>query len=292
MNWLNYHHLYYFRAIAQEGSIAKASEKLRIGQPSLSAQLKLLEDQLGKKLFERRNRKLVLTDSGAEALKYANEIFKMGEEMVEVLKDKTIDNKIHLQVGALDSVPKNVVSALVMQAYKTAPCSVSILEGKGDELMRELRAHKIDLILSNYPAEAGEDTAFYSRSIAKMPVFIYGAKKYQKLKNNFPQSLSGMPIVLPTVHSKLRHDMDHFFSLNKIEINKIAETQDSSLQRSLAENELGLAPFSSSQDEKHANIIKIGKLHNVFEEIWLISSKRKLENPVAKSLMKAFALKI
>ncbi len=130
MQWLNYHHLYYFRVIANEGGIAKAAEKLRLGQPTLSLQLKQLEEMVGKPLFERRNRKMILTEAGRSALDYANEIFRLGDEMLEVLKDRTINNQTHLQIGALDSVPKSVTLALVREAYKTGPCTVSILEGK------------------------------------------------------------------------------------------------------------------------------------------------------------------
>ena len=151
MQWLNYHHLYYFRTIAMQGGIAKAAEKLRLGQPTLSTQLKQLEEMVGKPLFERRNRKMILTEAGKAALDYANEIFRLGDEMIEVLQDRTSGNQTHLQVGALDSVPKNVILSLVMEAYKiSSTCTVSILEGKGDELFRELYNHKIDLILSNF----------------------------------------------------------------------------------------------------------------------------------------------
>ncbi|MGE0616913.1 MAG: LysR family transcriptional regulator, partial [Bacteriovoracia bacterium] len=138
MTWLNYHHLFYFRAIANEGGIARAAAKLRLGQPTLSTQLRQLEETLGVALFERRNRKMVLTEAGLAALDYANEIFRLGDELLEVMKDKTVDNKTHLQIGALDSVPKSVILSLAKAAYRIGPCTVSILEGKGDELFREL----------------------------------------------------------------------------------------------------------------------------------------------------------
>src|SRR3989344_2207258 len=112
MDWLNYHHLYYFRTIAQEGGIARAAAKLRLGQPTLSSQLKRLEDAIGRPLFERRNRQMVLTETGRAALDYANEIFQLGEEMIEVLQDKNLRNETHLQIGALDSVPKSVILSL------------------------------------------------------------------------------------------------------------------------------------------------------------------------------------
>lgn len=291
MQRLNYHHLYYFKIIATEGGIARASEKLRIGQPTLSSQLKQLEDSIGKTLFERRNRKLILTEAGRAALNYANEIFNLGDEMIEVLQDRTSENLLHLQIGALDSVPKSVIHALVVEAHKIAPCTVSILEGKGDELFRELRAHKLDLIVSNYPTLKIEESQVYAKSVAKLPVAVYGCAKDKELKKSFPKSLDGKSFVLPTIHSKLRHDLDHYFKLNQIKAISVAETQDTSLQKLLAENGVGLAPFSESGGMKGSGLIRLGRLPGIYEEIWLIAAERKLENAIATKLVNTFSLR-
>lgn len=288
MQWLNYHHLFYFRVIANEGGIAKAAEKLRLGQPTLSLQLKQLEEMVGKPLFERRNRKMVLTEAGRAALDYANEIFRLGDEMLEVLQDRSLNNQTHLQIGALDSVPKSVTLALVMEAYKAGPCTVSILEGKGDELFRELYAHRIDLILSNFPAPAGESSQVFSKSVAKLPVSIYGSEKFQALKKSFPKSLEGKPMVMPTLHSKLRHDLNHYFKLQDITIHAVAETQDTSLQTLLASHGLGLAPLSEVGEVE--GLKRLGRLKGVHEEVWLVSAQRKVENPIAAKLFESFTL--
>lgn len=293
MSWLNYHHLYYFKVIATEGGIAKASRKLRLGQPTLSVQLRQLEDAMGKPLFERRNRRLVLTETGRSALNYANEIFRLGNEMMEVVQDRPVGTEIHLQVGALDSVPKTVILALVLQAYRLQPCTVSILEGKGDELLRELVSHRIDLVLSNYSLLPMERTQVYSRSIAKMPVSVYGEKRFRGLRKAFPASLEGQPFVLPTIHSKLRHDLDHYFKLQGVRITPIAETQDTSLQKLLCLQGIGLAPLSKTAAKElvsERRLGAIGTLKGVHEEIWLISAERRIENPVAAKLMKTFSL--
>lgn len=293
MKWLNYHHLYYFRVIATEGGIAKAAEKLRLGQPTLSAQLRQLEESVGTPLFERRNRKMLLTEAGKSALNYANEIFKLGDEMMEVLQDRMVGNQTHIQIGALDSVPKSVILSLAREAYKIAPsCTVSLLEGKGDELFRELYAHKIDLILSNYPSPVHEQRQVYSKSVAKLPVSIYGSDSFRKLKRSFPQSLVGQPFVLPTAHSKLRHDLNHYFKLHNIHIVPVAEIQDTSLQRIFAKQGIGLTPLSevNSEDLVKEDLHRIGALPAVYEEVWLISAQRKLENPIAAKLIATFNL--
>jgi LysR family transcriptional activator of nhaA len=148
--WINYHHLNYFRIIALEGSISKAADKLKIGQPTLSAQLKQFEDTIGIQLFERKHKKLIITESGSLALEYANEIFRMGGELLEVLHDRFIPNRPHVQFGALDSVPKYIVLSIAKAALKAGRCTVSLLEGSGDDLLREMSMHKIDLVISNY----------------------------------------------------------------------------------------------------------------------------------------------
>lgn len=291
---LNYQHLFYFKTIATEGGIAKAAEKLRLGQPTLSAQLKQLEESIGRQLFERRNRKMILTEAGRAALDYANQIFNLGSELVEVLQDRTVDDQPHLQIGALDSVPKGVVFSLVNNAHKLSPhCLVSILEGEGDRLFLELRNHRLDLLLSNFPPPLSEQGRVYSKLVARLPVAIFGTKSFSSLKRSYPQSLSEAPLVLPTSHSKLRHDIDHYFKLKDLKVNVVAETQDSSLQTLLALQGMGLAPLpeihvkSAMQTE---GLVKIGGLKGVFEEIWIISARRRLENPVAAGLMKSFSI--
>lgn len=291
MQWLNYHHLYYFSVIAREGGIAKAAEILRLGQPTLSAQLKQLEQMIGRPLFERRNRRLILTETGRAALEYANEIFRLGGEMLEVLKDGTSQDQTHIQIGALDSVPKSILISIVMRAYKIAPwCTVSILEGSSDELFNELKNYKLDLIVSNFPLQAKEQTQVYSRSVGKLPVSIYGIDKFKSIRRNFPKSLDGHSMVLPTAHSKLRHDLNHFFKINDIKITAVAETQDTSLQKLIAKQGVGLTPLPEMEETKEHDLVKIGRLEDVYEEIWLISAQRKLENFVAQEIMKTFTL--
>ncbi|MFZ4405227.1 MAG: LysR family transcriptional regulator, partial [Pseudobdellovibrionaceae bacterium] len=154
-SWINYHHLLYFKTIAEENSVSKAALKLRLGQPTLSAQLKQFEENIGVKLFERQHKKLVLTEQGKVALDYARNIFKMGEEMYEVLHDQLTPNRVHLQIGALDSIPKQIILQLSKAALKVQACTISLIEGKADEIIRELNAHRIDLFVTNHLPPAG-----------------------------------------------------------------------------------------------------------------------------------------
>jgi LysR family transcriptional activator of nhaA len=293
MAWLNYHHLYYFRTIATEGTVAKAAKKLRLGQPTLSKQLAQFEGSLGHKLFDRRSKRLHLTEAGRVALDYANEIFRLGEELQGVMNERLISDRYEIQVGAMDSVSKHLVLKLINDAQKYGNCVVSIVEGKGDELIREIKAHRIDLIVSNYAPPVTEASGLYAKMIARMPVVICGDKKFAALRQDFPNSLKGQPFVMPTSHSRLRHDVEHYFKLNQIHVNVVVEVQDTSLQKLIGASGTGLIPVADAAVAELSaakDLQVLGQLPGVYEELWLIGVERRLANPVAAHLMKNFSV--
>lgn len=291
--WINYHHLNYFRIIAIEGSISKASEKLKVGQPALSAQLKQFEETIGVNLFERKHKKLILTEAGQITLDYANEIFKMGGELIEVLHDRIVPSRPHIQIGALDSVSKNIIFAISKSAWKIARCSITLLEGSADELLREMHRHKIDLIVSNYVPQSIGDQKLYSKLIAKVPIGIYGSKKFLKLKKDFPYSLQDQPFVIPTNHSKLNYDLQNYLKEHSISVDIIAETQDTALQKIFGIESMGLVPLPEFSAETYVDnkmLYKLGTIEGVFEDVYLLANSRKIENPISSQLMKHFKL--
>jgi LysR family transcriptional activator of nhaA len=291
--WINYHHLYYFKTIAEEGTVSRAAEKLRVGQPTLSAQLKQFEDQLDVQLFERVNKRLVLTEHGRIALDYAKNIFRMGSEMYEVLHDRLRPLKPTLHIGSLDSVPKQVVAQMVRQAQKISECQISLVEGKSDELIRELQAHRLDLLVSNFLPGTPDAKGLYPRSISKKNVSFFGSPRFKALRKGFPQSISGQPMILPTYDSRMRQDLDHWAKLHKIELNIIIESQDISVKKLLATEGLGLVPAASHSVQGQilrGELIEVGQLTGVSEELFLISAQRKIENPIASKLKEVFTL--
>src|SRR3989304_9486656 len=116
MDWLNYHHLLYFWTVVREGGVSKAAEKLRLSQPTISAQVKMLEDALGERLFQRKGRTLVLTDVCRVVDRYADEIFTVGHELLETLKGQPSSRAPQLTVGVAKAVPKVVGYRLVRPA--------------------------------------------------------------------------------------------------------------------------------------------------------------------------------
>lgn len=279
--------------IAELNSISKAAEKLLLGQPTLSAQLKQFEDSLGVQLFERQHKKLILTEHGKLALEYARNIFKMGGEMYEALHDRLKPSKINIQLGALDSIPKQVMLQLTQAALKIAPCSISLVEGRFEELMRDLTSHKLDLAISNFLPRLEATKGMYHKVISKRPLGIYGSPQYKSLRKKFPQSLNDQPIVLPTYDSQMRYDLEHWLSLNEISVDVVAETQDTALKKLMATNSMAMIPAASHTVQRQilsGELILIGELSNVTEELYLLSAHRKIANPVAAELMKTFDL--
>lgn len=291
--WINYHHLLYFQIIAETGSVSKAAEKLRLGQSTLSAQLKQFENTLEIPLFERHHKKLILTEQGKMALDYARQIFKLGDEMLEVLNDRLLPARTHLQIGALDSIPKEIILELTKAAFNVHQCHVSLIEGKPDELLRDLMAHKMDLFLTNFLPKSYDLKGLNYRSVIKTPIKIYGAPKFRNLRKNFPNSLINQPFILPTYDSKLRTDLEHWFRSQDLHVDIIAETQDITLKQLMCSGGLGLIPAASHYIGKNAlggELIEIGSLTNVYEELFMITASRKIANPLAVELMKKFTL--
>lgn len=292
-HWINYHHLFYFKTIAEEGTVSKAAEKLRLGQPTLSAQLKQFEDTLGVQLFERLHKKLVLTEQGKVALDYSKNIFRMGSEMYEVLHDRLKPLRPSLHLGALDSVPKQIVLQLVKHAFRISPCQISLSEGKSDEMLRELIAHRMDLMVTNFLPTGIDAKGLYPKSITKKNVAFYGAPKFKTLRKGFPKSISGVPMIFPTYDSRLRQDLDHWAKLNKIELNIITESQDISVKKLMAVSELGLIPTAThtvTGQILRGELVEIGQLQGVHEELFLVTAQRKIENPIASKLRDTFAV--
>lgn len=288
MRWLNYHHLIYFRTIAVYGSIARASEVLGVGQPALSSQLKNFEEYLGIKLFERKNRRLNLTEAGKVSLEYANQVHNLGQELLNTIENKSFLKSVQLNVGATDSIPKHLISDIVEFAHKKTGCFLSIIEGDSDTLLRQLQTHQIELIISDHELKSTGTAKIYSQRIYRGNVVAAASPDFASAKRKFPASLADLPCIVPTNHSKLRLDIDNFFNLSGIKPNYIGETQDTSLQKILAVKGDGvvfLPEFAITSYVKQKKLMKLGTLDGVCAEYFLIYGKRVIENPALELLL-------
>ena len=293
--WINYHHLFYFKTIAEEQSVSKAAQKLRLGQPTLSAQLKQFEDIIGVQLFDRKHKRLILTEQGRIALQYAQNIFRLGDEMIDALNDRIKPEKIKIQIGALDSIPKSLLTEISENCLTEFSCQIVWNEGNLDYLLKQLYSHKLDLVVSNYLPKSKDSQSFQHRLVKKSPVHFYGNKNFKSLKKNFPESLKDQKFILPTYDSQLREEIEYWFKAARLPFDIIVETQDGALKKQLAEIGLGLIPdtISSVQSSLDQEILfDIGALGDVNEKIYFISSERKITNPPADYLMQKFNFKL
>lgn len=290
--WVNYHHLYCFYVVVTEGGLTQAAKVLGIGQSALSIQMKQFEECLGFSLFERSHRSLAPNEMGKVVLSYAREIFKLGGEMVETLFDQPIDRRVHVRIGALDTIPKHLVVQLVQAAREVRECVISVVEGGPDFLLEELRQHRIDLMCSNGFPNAEPDQV-YVRRIARVPLWVAGGDRYRKFAAGFPGSIQGQPMVLPTPDSRVRSEFESYCRHRGIDTEIQVETQDVMVQKLLALRGLGMTvvpEFAIREYVQRRELFLLGKLQGAFEELFLVAASRKLENPVAAVLMRKFRI--
>lgn len=293
-SWINYRHLYYFTAVAEYGTVSLAAKKLRVSQPTLSAQIKRLELDLGVKLIQRQGGKIRVTEHGAVVLKYSKSIFSLGSEMLEVLQDEHKPVRPMLHIGALDSIPKQVIVEVTQFALREASCQIMITDGKLQPLIRDLESHRIDIVITNaLPASLSAAGLSY-RSFSKHPVALYGAKSFNKVRDGFPRSVSGQPLILPTHESKIRQDVDYWARSNQVELNLVAESEDIATKKLLAVNGCGLiiaARHTVTRQVALGELIEIGTLSGIHEELFFVIAQRKITNQVAKRIWDKFSLR-
>ena len=202
--------------------------------------------------------------------------------------------KIKIQIGALDSISKSLLTEISEKCLSEFPCQIVWSEGSLDYLLKQLYSHKLDLVISNFLPKSKDSQSFFHRLTKKSPVHFYGNKNFKALKKNFPESLKDQKFILPTYDSQLREEIDHWFKASRLQFDIVVESQDSALKKQLADKGLGIiaATATSVQDSINQDILfDIGTLGDVTENIYFISSERKITNPPADFLMQKFSFK-
>lgn len=236
MEWLNYHHLRYFWTVAKEGSLARAAAKLHVSQPSISEQIRELESAFGEKLFRREGRSNKLTDAGQVVFGYAEEIFALGRELINAVNQRPGSRRLRLIVGVADSFPKLVTNEILKPVF-TMPQAMHVVcrEGKMEDLLAQLAAHRLDLVLSDEPAPSVANFKVFSHTLGDSCVTLCAAAKLAgKLKRNFPKSLDAAPALLPAENTSMRRSLETWFRAHNLKPNVIAEFDDLALMKVMA----------------------------------------------------------
>ena len=292
MQPLNYHHLLYFYVVAREGSIARATKVLDLTQPTISGQLRTLEQALGEKLFERRGRNLVLTERGHVIYRYAEEIFSLGDELVRTLQGQPTSGPLRFAVGVSDSLPKLTTHRLLAPALALqAPMRLLLRIGKTDQLLADLSIHALDLVLADTPINPGVKVRAFNHLLGECDVTVFAtAALADKYHRNFPRSLQDAPFLLPTQGTALRRSLEQWFEAENIHPVVAAEVEDMALLQVLGQEGLGLfAAPTVVEDEirRQYRVEPIGRIEAVRERFYAISIDRKLKHPAVLAISKA-----
>jgi len=291
---MNYHHLRYFWAVAREKSVSRAAKELRVAQPTVSEQIRLLEDSLGERLLERAGRGVELTEIGKVAFRFADEIFSLGAELSDTLKGRTQGRPTRLTVGVLDAIPKWVTARILaplMAVSGSVGLRVVCYEDKAERLLDDLSAHTLDVVLADGPIGPSHDARAHNHLLGEAEVAVFGTVELvREAKRSFPRSLAGMPFLLPTPDAPLRRALEGWLDERGILPNVVGEIQDSALLTTFGEMGKGLFAAPDAVDEailRARGLAKAGGLVPLRERFYAVTVARKLEHPAVASLVSA-----
>lgn len=292
MDTLNFHHLRLFWAVAREGNLTRASGKLCLTPQTVSGQIRTLEDALGEKLFRRTGRRLVLTEVGQVVLRHANDIFSIGDELLETLRGQPTGRPLRLAVGVADVVPKLVAHRLIEPAlHMDEPTAVICREGPPEKLLAELAVHRLDVVLLDSPFPRAVRVKAYNHELGRCGVtFMARPDLATRLRERFPRSLDQAPVLLPSKDAVLRRELDDWFKLRRVHPVIVGEFEDSALLKVFGQAGAGFFTVPSViEDEviRQYQVQPIGATSDITERFYAISVERRIRHPAVAAICEA-----
>jgi LysR family transcriptional activator of nhaA len=274
MDQLNFKHLYYFYVVAKEGSIKASAEKLHVSQPTISDQIRLLEEYFGGPLFERKNRSLVLNRSGDLALKYAERIFSLSQEVTSRLRHNVEAPKRQLDIGITNHMSQYFLYDTLMPLFAQEEVSISIKEGERHLLLADLEEGRLDLVFTDNRESISAVMDSYRVGVNR--TFVVAHKKYRSCRRNFPEGLNNIPFFNYTSDSTLKFEIDLFFSKNGLAPRVIGEADDVNLFQVVTEQGLAFTivpEVAKSRFCLNKDIIVLGELTEFQASVWGVVKK-------------------
>ncbi len=291
MEWLNYHHLFYFWTVARTGSIARAGQELRLAQPTISNQLKTLEGSLGVKLLERQGRRLVLTDVGRTVLRYADDIFRTGQELQRAVKGLPTGQRLRLMAGVADVIPKRMAARLLQPAVDAYPDLILVCrEGPVPELLAALAVHELDVVLADVPVSEAIKVKAFNHRLGDCGTTFFAAPRLAHLKKDFPRSLRDAPALLPSEGTALRRTVDAWLAGLGLPPRLAGEFDDSALMKVFGARGTGFFAAPQVLEEEiraEYSVVPIGRVEELRESFYAITVERKLRHPGVVALAEA-----
>lgn len=283
---LNYQHLRYFWAVASEGNLTRAAEKLHVSQSAVSVQLRKLEKSIGQELFDRRGRGLELTSMGKLALDYADTIFSLGDEMMEALDETAAVQQRRIRVGALATLSRNFQIALLGPFLHHDEVRLSVRSGSLNELVERLERHDLDLVLSNFLPSRGESSSWVAHTLDTQPVSLVG--RAPRETEEIAELLAGEPIVLPSRESGVRIGFDALVDRLGVRPRIVAEVDDMAMLRLVAREHDGLAvvpPIVVHDELVSGTLLEVARLPELEETFYALTTARDLPRPFLKEIL-------
>lgn len=289
IEWLNYHHLRYFWAVAREGSVSRAAQQLRLAQPTVSEQIRALEHAIGERLLARAGRGVVLTEVGKTVYAFADEIFRLGRDLQDTIKGRPTGRPSRLGVGILDAVPKLAAFRILEPVLAMdPPVRLVCVEDTPERLLDRLSTHELDVVLADAPIGPSHASRAYNHLLGECRVGIFGTPRLARAaRRRFPDSLAELPFLLPTTDTTLRRSLDAWLDQRGILPNVVAELEDSALIVEFGALGAGLfaAPDAIMEDALRARgLQRVGSIDPLRERYYAISIERKLAHPAVVAI--------
>ncbi|HPC59810.1 MAG TPA: LysR family transcriptional regulator [Verrucomicrobiota bacterium] len=289
VEFLNYHHLRYFWVAAKEGGLTRAAEKLRVSQPSICTQIQALERALGEKLLRRTPRGLTLTEAGQKVFSFAEEIFSLGEDLMNTMRQRPSARPLRVAVGIADSLPKLLTYQMLKPIFHLPqPIQAACCEGKVPDLLGQLATYRLDIVLSDEPAPASGNLKTFNHLLGECGVsFCAEPKLAARLKRRFPRSLHEAPALLPSPNSALRRSLEKWFGEQQVAPRLVAEFDDAALVKVAATHGLGFfaLPTLVAHDAVSRYGVKvIGQARGCRQQFFAISAERRLTHPAVVAI--------
>jgi LysR family transcriptional regulator, transcriptional activator of nhaA len=289
---LNYLHLLYFWTVAREGSMTAACKKLDVTQPTISMQIRKLEQSLGHKLFERVGRGIELTETGRTVFDYAEDIFSLGRALVGALNGQVEGRQVRLTVGIPHAMPK-LITYRLLEPVLADPDRVQLICHEADltQLIAGLAVHRYDVIISDMPIAPGARVRSFNHPLGECPIAICGTKSLvNRYRRDFPRSLHRAPMLLPTPNTDMRRSLDRWFAQQEITPRIVAEFDDSALLKEFGQGGWGVFPVPAAvvkEVKKQYSVQQVGILEEVRARYFAITTERKLKNPAVVTIAEA-----
>jgi LysR family transcriptional regulator, transcriptional activator of nhaA len=289
MTFLNYHHLRYFWAAVKEGGVTRASRRLNVTQPTISSQIRDLEDALDEELIARDARKLELTEAGQICYRYAEQIFDLGRDLVDELSGKDVERPRDLTVGLVNSLPKLLAHRLLQPAMGLANVRcVRCFEDRFENLLDELAGHQLDLVIADAPAPPNRQAKLFNHVLGESTVLFFGSERLVGgYRRGFPESLDGAPLLLPTKNTSLRCSLDGWLARRRIVPKIVGEFEDTALMKVFGEASVGICPALAAVEadvRRLCDVRVLGAADGIIERFYAISPERRLKHPAVAAV--------